>query len=111
MILTTTNSVSGYEIVEYRGIVFGEVITGVNLVKDIGAAFRDIFGGRSSSYENELIKARGESLQEMEQRARELGCDAVVGVNMDYEVLGANGSMLMITASGTGVRLQPLQNR
>ncbi|MDO5738000.1 MAG: heavy metal-binding domain-containing protein [Eubacteriales bacterium] len=105
MIITTTNNIEGYNIVEYRGIVFGEVITGVNFLKDMGAAFRDIFGGRSSGYEGELIQAREEALQEIANRATALGCDAVIGAKMDYEVLGANGSMLMVTVSGTAVKL------
>ncbi|MDO5716315.1 MAG: putative heavy metal-binding protein [Tissierellia bacterium] len=106
MIVTTTPSVEGKEIIEYKGIVFGEVITGVNFLKDIGAGLRDIFGGRSSGYEGELIQAREEAVEEMVQRAREMGCDAIVGAKMDYEVLGSAGSMLMVTVSGTGVRLR-----
>lgn len=103
MILSTTHELQGFTIYEYRGIVFGEVITGVNFLKDMGAAFRDMFGGRSQGYEEELIQARNEALGELAQRAAEIGCNAVVGCKMDYEVLGANGSMLMVTVSGTGV--------
>ena len=105
MIITTTASIEGRAITEYKGIVFGEVISGINFLKDIGASIRNFFGGRSQGYEGELLAARGQALQEMEQRARELGCDAVVGVKMDYEVLGADNGMLMVTCSGTGVRL------
>ena len=105
MIITTTPSIEGRAITEYKGIVFGEVISGINFLKDIGASIRNFFGGRSQGYEGELLAARGQALQEMEQRARELGCDAVVGVKMDYEVLGADNGMLMVTCSGTGVRL------
>lgn len=106
MIITTTPNVEGRKIREYRGIVFGEVISGVDFVRDFAAGLTDFFGGRSASYEEELMKARKNALQEMEQRAMELGCDAVVGVDLDYEVLGSGGSMLMVTASGTGVVLE-----
>ncbi len=104
MIVTTTARVDGHEVGEYLGIVFGEVITGINVLRDIGAGLRNIFGGRSEGYEQELLTARQQALQEMEQRAAALGADAVLGVDMDYEVLGADGSMLMVTASGTAVR-------
>lgn len=103
MITTTTPSVEGRKIVEYRGIVFGEVISGVNFVKDIAASFTNFFGGRSYSYEDELIQARENAVREMEQRAASLGANAVVGVDIDYEVLGADNGMLMVTASGTAV--------
>ena len=103
MITTTTPSIEGRRIVEYRGIVFGEVISGVNFVKDIAASFSNFFGGRSGSYEEELITARQNAVIEMEQRAQALGANAVVGVDIDYEVLGADNGMLMVTASGTAV--------
>lgn len=103
MITTTTPSIEGKRIVEYRGIVFGEVVSGVNFVKDIAASFSNFFGGRSGSYEEELITARQNALIEMEQRAQALGANAVVGVDIDYEVLGADNGMLMVTASGTAV--------
>ncbi|NLG58107.1 MAG: putative heavy metal-binding protein [Clostridiales bacterium] len=106
MIITTTGSVEGRQIAEYRGIVFGEVISGINFLKDIGASLRNILGGRSQGYEEELLAARSQALEEMEQRAREMGCDAVVGVKMDYEVLGADNGMLMVTCSGTAVKLR-----
>ncbi len=106
MIVTTTQKIEGKEIVEYKGLVFGEVIAGVNLVKDIFASITDIFGGRSGSYENELIKAREDALAEMEQRAFRMGANAVVGIDIDYEVLGQNGSMLMVSVSGTAVVVQ-----
>ena len=105
MILTTTPTVEGRTITEYKGIVFGEVIAGVNFVKDFGASIRNIIGGRSGSYESELVEARAQSLKELEERARKLGADAVVGVDIDYEVLGANNGMLMVSASGTAVKL------
>ena len=106
MILTTTPTVEGRTIIEYKGVVFGEVISGVNFIKDFKASLRDIVGGRSGSYEQELISARNQALKELEERARQLNADAVVGIDMDYEVLGQNGSMLMVSASGTAVKLQ-----
>lgn len=105
MIVTTTLSVEGRRITEYKGVVFGEVIAGVNFVKDFVAGLSNFFGGRSGTYEEELINARQQALAEMEQRAAQLGADAVVGVDIDYEVLGADNGMLMVTASGTAVRL------
>lgn len=105
MIVTTTPSVEGRRITEYKGVVFGEVIAGVNFVKDFVAGLSNFFGGRSGTYEEELINARQQALDEMEQRAAQLGADAVVGVDIDYEILGADNGMLMVTASGTAVRL------
>lgn len=106
MIITTTNNIEGREVSEYMGIVFGEVISGVNFIRDIGASFRDMFGGRSKGYEEELLDARNEALEELKQRAIKMGADAVIGCKMDYEVLGQNGSMLMVTVSGTAVKLK-----
>ncbi|HCX04181.1 MAG TPA: putative heavy metal-binding protein [Clostridiales bacterium] len=103
MIITTTPTVEGKKITEYKGVIFGEVIAGVDFIKDFAAGLTNFFGGRSNSYEGELIEARQSALREMEERARRLGCNAVVGVDIDYEVLGQNGSMLMVTASGTAV--------
>lgn len=103
MIITTTTSVEGRRIVEYRGIVFGEVISGVNFVRDLAASFSNFFGGRSSSYEEELVQARQNAIWEMQERAEALGANAVVGVDIDYEVLGSDNGMLMVTASGTAV--------
>ncbi len=103
MIITTTPSVEGKRIVNYFGIVFGEVITGVNVIKDFAAGLSDFFGGRSATYEEELMNARHQALAEMEQRAYQLGANAVVGVDIDYEVLGTDNGMLMVTASGTAV--------
>ena len=105
VILSTTPSIEGRRIVEYKGIVFGEVISGVNLFKDFGAGIRNIVGGRSAAYEGELIKARENALQELSKRATTLGADAVVGIDIDYEVLGEANGMLMVTASGTAVVL------
>lgn len=103
MIITTTPSIEGKEIREYRGIVFGEVVSGVNFVKDFAASLSDMFGGRSSTYEDELVNARTRALAEMEARAVQLGANAVVGVDIDYEVLGSGNGMLMVTVSGTAV--------
>ena len=103
MIITTTPSIEGRRIVDYRGIVFGEVVSGVNVLKDFTAGMRNFFGGRSASYEDELMHAREEALREMEERAAQRGANAVVGVDVDYEVLGVNNGMLMVTASGTAV--------
>jgi uncharacterized protein YbjQ (UPF0145 family) len=103
MITTTTPTIEGKKIKEYKGIVTGEAILGANLFKDLFAGIRDIVGGRSGAYERELIRARQIALQELEQRAGELGANAVVGIDLDYEVIGQNGSMLMVSASGTAV--------
>lgn len=105
MIVTTTPTVEGYRISGYYGIVFGEVITGINFLKDFGAGIRNIVGGRSAGYEDELLQARAEALAEMEQRATAMGAHAIVGVDLDYEVLG-QGNMLMVTACGTAVTLE-----
>ncbi len=103
MLMTTTPSVEGKNITRYCGIVAGEAILGANLFKDLFASIRDLVGGRSATYERELQKAREIALQELQERARELGANAVVGIDLDYEVIGQNGSMLMVSASGTAV--------
>ena len=105
MILTTTPTIEGRKIVEYKGVVFGEVIVGVNFIKDVAASLRDFFGGRSNTYEKELIAARDTAMNELKARAMAVGADAVVGIDIDYEVLGQNSGMLMVTASGTAVKL------
>ena len=104
MIVTTTNSIEGFKIDRYIGLVTGEVIAGVNLFKDIGAGLRNLFGGRSQGYENELQAARESAQEELVERAEKLGADAVVGVDLDYEVLG-QGDMLMVSVTGTAVTL------
>lgn len=106
MICTTTSGIDGRKITEYKGIVFGEVISGVDFVKDFTAGLSNFFGGRSGTYEKELIEARENAILEMQRRAEHLGANAVVGVKMDYEVLGTNNGMLMVTASGTAVCLE-----
>lgn len=103
LIVTTTGSVEGRPVTAYLGVVAGETILGVNAFKDIAAGFRNIVGGRSGKYEEELRKGRDTAIAEMEERAAALGADAVVGVKIDYETVG--GQMLMVTASGTAVRL------
>ncbi len=103
MIITTTPTIEGRTISEYKGIVFGEVISGVNFIKDFAASITNFLGGRSGSYEEELIQARESALREMEKRAIQVGANAIVGVDIDYEVLGTGNDMLMVTASGTAV--------
>jgi uncharacterized protein YbjQ (UPF0145 family) len=105
MLSTTTNAVEGRPVQKYLGIVTGEVIVGANLFRDLFASVRDIVGGRSGSYEDVLARARKQALEEMESKAHDLGGNAVIGVDIDYEVLGANGSMLMVSTSGTAVVL------
>lgn len=103
MTVTTTPGIEGKRITEYRGLVFGEVVSGVNFIKDFAAGITNLIGGRSGEYEGELISARVEAIHEMMERARLLGANAIVGVDVDYEVLGDKGNMLMVTASGTAV--------
>ncbi|MBR5398392.1 MAG: heavy metal-binding domain-containing protein [Bacteroidales bacterium] len=103
MLITTTPTVEGHRIIEYKGIVTGETIIGANFWKDIKASIRDIVGGRSGSYERVLIEARETSLNEMAQRAAAMGANAVIGVDIDYETIGERGSMLMVSTSGTAV--------
>ena len=103
MIVTTTPTIEGHPIREYKGLVRGETIIGANFVKDFFANIRDIVGGRSSSYESVLREAKDIAMSEMQERAQMMGANAIVGVDLDYEALGANGSMLMVTASGTAV--------
>lgn len=103
MLITTTPSFESKRIVEYKGIVFGEVVSGVNFIKDFMGGLRDIVGGRSGTYENELADARDKAVEEMLQRAKKMGANAVVGVDVDYEVLGEKNGMLMVSVSGTAV--------
>ena len=104
MLLTTTNTIEGKQIVQYYGIVTGETIIGANLFKNFFAGIRDIVGGRAGSYESVLREAKDTALQELRERAMQLGANAVIGIDLDYETVGANGSMLMVTAAGTAVR-------
>ena len=103
MVVTTTPSVEGKRITRYCGVVAGEAILGANLFKDLFAGIRDLVGGRSATYERELQRARDIAMQELQQRAQELGANAVVGIDLDYEVLGQGNGMLMVSASGTAV--------
>ena len=103
MILTTTPQIEGRRILEYKGLVTGETIIGANAFKDFFAGIRDIIGGRSGSYEKVLRQAKNAAGAEMQERARQLGGNAIVGIDLDYETIGANNSMLMVTASGTAV--------
>lgn len=105
MILSTTPTIEGHPIREYRGIVTGEAIIGANVFKDFFASIRDVIGGRSGAYESVVREAKDTALQEMSQRAASLGCNAVVGIDLDYETVGQSGSMLMVTCSGTAVVL------
>ena len=104
MIITTTNNVPGMEIVEYKGLATGEVVAGINVIKDIGAGIRNLFGGRVQGYESEIIQARTEALKELEARAAAMGANAVIGIRIDFDALGSNGNnMLLVTVTGTAV--------
>lgn len=101
--ITTTNSLDGYEVVEYLGIVTGEAVNGINMFRDIGAGLRNVFGGRSAGYEDEMARAREEVLSEMSRRAEDLGANAIIGANVGYETFT---EMIMTTACGTAVRVR-----
>lgn len=104
MIKTTTPNIEGREVTDYLGVVVGEAILGANIFKDIFGAIRDIVGGRAGAYEEELGRARDIAFEEMEQEARILGADAIVGIDLDYEVIGMKGGMMMVSVSGTAVK-------
>lgn len=106
MIVVTTHSLEGRRILEYKGIVAGEAILGANIFRDFFASIRDIVGGRAEAYERVLNDARQTAVGEMTAKATALGANAVIGVDIDYETIGTNGSMLMVTASGTAVRIE-----
>lgn len=106
MLTTTTPNIEGKRIIKYYGIVSGETIIGANVFRDLFASIRDIVGGRSSSYEEVLREAKNTALREMEEQAMRLGANAVIGVDLDFETVGGNSSMLMVTASGTAVFVQ-----
>ncbi len=105
MILTTTPAIEGYPVQQYFGIVTGEVILGANVFKDLFAGIRDIVGGRSGSYETVLREARQQAFAELSAEAQRMGANGVIGIDIDYEVVGSGGSMLMVTCSGTAVRI------
>lgn len=106
MIVTTTNDIEGKRVIKYIGIVTGEAIIGANFIKDFFAGVRDIVGGRSGSYEEGLREAKDIALREMQEQAARLGANAILGVDLDYETLGSNGSMLMVSSSGTAVIIE-----
>ena len=106
MLLATTPTVEGRRIVTYYGVVTGETIIGANVMRDFMAGIRDFFGGRSGAYEEVLREAKNTALEEMAQEAQRLGANAVVGIDLDYETVGGSGSMLMVTCSGTAVRIE-----
>jgi len=106
MIITTTPSIEGKTIVKYLGIVTSEAVVGANIFRDLFASIRDIVGGRTSSYEGVLRRAKESALKEIQTNALEMGANAVVGIDLDYETVGSNGSMLMVTASGTAVIIE-----
>lgn len=108
MIVTTTNNIEGKKVVKYLGIVSGEAIIGANIVKDFFAGIRDIVGGRSGSYEEGLREAKDIALKEMQEQAFRIGANAVLAVDLDYETMGSNGSMLMVSSSGTAVVLEDI---
>lgn len=105
MLFSTTFTIDGMQIIENKGLVFGETVHGMNFIKDIGASFRNFVGGRSAGYEDEMIQARGEVLDEMASRAQAIGANAVVGIRFNYVAMG-QGNMLMVSAAGTAVVVQ-----
>ena len=108
MLISTTEELQGFEIVEYLGLVHGEIVSGANFLRDVMATVTDFVGGRSAAYEEELQNSREHCLQELRDRAQRLGADAVVGMQLDFEVVGARSAMIMVTAVGTAVRLRKL---
>ena len=106
MLLTTTPTIEGCPIKEYFGVVTGETIIGANFIKDFFASIRDVIGGRSSSYEKVLVEAKDLALKEMEERAKGMGANAIVGIDLDYETIGESSTMLMVSCSGTAVKIE-----
>ncbi|MDH2925366.1 uncharacterized protein YbjQ (UPF0145 family) [Nicoletella semolina] len=106
MIITTTNNIEGKEIIDYKGLVFGEVVSGANIFRDFFASITDIIGGRSRTYESKLNASRQNALKELENEAKKLGANAVVGVSLDYQSMGGNKSMFIVVATGTAVRVR-----
>ena len=104
MLLSTTDKIENMNIVEYKGLVFGEVVNGVDMIKDFAASIRDAFGGRSATYEKEVVETRGNAILEMVERAEKLDANAIVGIKIDYETIGQ--SMMMVIASGTAVKVE-----
>ncbi len=108
MLLSTTDTLSGFEITDYLGLVMGETIKGANFVRDIMASVTDVVGGRSNAYEEEIAAARQNALDELSDRARLLGADAVIGISLDYETIGSRSAMIMVTASGTAIKIRKI---
>lgn len=108
MLLSTTEELQGFEITDYLGLVHGEIVSGANILRDVMATVTDFVGGRSAAYEEELQNSRDAALRELSDRAQRLGADAVVGLDIDFEVIGSRGAMMMVTAIGTAVRLKKL---
>jgi uncharacterized protein YbjQ (UPF0145 family) len=106
MILSTTNNIEGKKVVKYLGLVSGDAILGANIFRDFFASIRDIVGGRSAAYEKELRKAKDIAIGEMREQAKNLGANAIVGIDIDYETIGTNSSMLMVSANGTAVVIE-----
>lgn len=106
MLISTTSTIEGKKIKEYRGIVFGEVINGVDFIKDFTASITNVIGGRAATYEEELINTRADAIKEMMERAEKIGANAVIGVKIDYEPMGESNYMLMVVASGTAVLIE-----
>jgi uncharacterized protein YbjQ (UPF0145 family) len=108
MLISTTEELQGFEVTEYLGLVHGEIVSGANILRDVMATVTDFVGGRSAAYEEELERSRQAALQELSDRAQRLGADAIVGRQLDFEVIGARSAMIMVTAVGTAVRLRKL---
>ncbi len=106
MLVTTTNNVEGRQVIEYHGLVTGQAIYGANVFRDLFAGIRDFVGGRAGAYEKVLRDGRDNAVADMVEEARQLGANAVIGVDLDYETVGKDGSMLMVSASGTAVRIE-----
>lgn len=106
MLMTTTPILQNRDIDQYLGVVSSEVILGANVIRDIFAGFRDFFGGRSNAYEEVLVKAKKQAMDELQRRASELGADAIIGIDLDFQTVGDHGGMLMVAASGTAVKLK-----
>lgn len=106
MLISTTSSIEGKAIKEYRGVVFGEVINGVNFMRDFSASITNVIGGRATQYEEELINTRADAINEMMKRAEKIGANAIIGVKFDYETIGQAGSMLAVIASGTAIIIE-----
>jgi uncharacterized protein YbjQ (UPF0145 family) len=106
MMMTTTEQLQGFEVTDYLGLVHGEIVSGANILRDVMATVTDFVGGRSAAYEEELTNSREAALREIGDRAQRLGADAVIGISVDFEVIGSRGAMVMVTATGTAVRLR-----